>query len=129
MKQEAGVRQAKATLLGNADINQRAGGCDPAGADRPDLRLHELDHVVNAVAGFNVAARRTDEETDVLIAGRRKRHELRAHFLRQFLGDRAVDENRTRLEKVRLRFLAERQFGLLVVLVVVVVHPCFSGVS
>ncbi|MNY73295.1 hypothetical protein D3C86_2120530 [compost metagenome] len=67
-----------------------------------------------------MAAGRADEQADIVIAGGRERHELRADLLRQFLGDRAVDENRARLEKVRLRFLAQGQFGVLVFLVA---HP------
>lgn len=117
--QEAGVRQGQTALLRNRYENQRAGRGGPAGRDYEDLRLDEANHVVDRITGFDMAARRADEHTDVFIRGGSKRDELRADLLRQLHGDAAIDEDRTRLEEVRFRFLADRQFLALVVFVFV----------
>ncbi len=119
MQQEAGVRQAKATFFRHRNIDQRAGGGDPARADDVNLRLDELDHVVDGITRFDMTARRIDVNADVVVAGGGKGHELRADLLRQFLRDATIDEDRTRLEKIRFRFLADRQFLALVVFVFV----------
>ncbi|MNY52161.1 hypothetical protein D3C86_1878080 [compost metagenome] len=134
MQQEARVLQADATLLRRCYEDQRAGGSDPAGADHPDLRLDELDHVVDGITRFDMTARRIDVNANVVVTGGGKSHELRADLLRQFLRDAAIDEDRTRLEKIRFRFLADRQFLALVVFVFVhqrlssVIHACPSDI-
>jgi len=69
-----------------------------------------------------VAAGRVHIDADIIVAGSGKRHELGADLLRQFLRDAAIDEDRTRLEKIRLRVLAQGLLGLLVFLFVFVVH-------
>jgi hypothetical protein len=113
---------------------RRSFGSDPARTDDINLRLDELDHVMDRITRFDMAARRIDVNANVVVAGGGKCHELRANLLRQFLRDATIDEDRTRLEKIRFRFLADRQFLALVVFVFVhqrlssVIHACPSDI-
>ncbi|MNH90164.1 hypothetical protein D3C73_426980 [compost metagenome] len=123
MDEEARVRQRDTAFLRRGCIDQRARGSHPASSDNPDLRLDELDHVMDGIARFDVAAGGVHIDANIFVAGCGERNELRVDLLRQFLGNRTVDEDRARLEKIRLCFLAERQFlGLVVVVVFVVQH-------
>src|SRR3546814_18677154 len=72
MQHVARVRQAQAIFRLGSRIDQRTGAGDPAGADDLHFRLHELDPVVDRVAGFDVAALAIDIDRDrrVGIGGR-----------------------------------------------------------
>ena len=81
---------------------------------------------MNRIARFDMAARRIDKDPDVVVAGSGERRQLRADLVRQFLGDAAIDEDRARFEQVGFRFLAQRQFCRLVVVVAHEPSPCGS---
>src|SRR3546814_19991878 len=56
--------RAQAIFRLGGRIDQRTGAGDPAGADDLHFRLHELDHVVDRVAGFDVADMAIDIDRD-----------------------------------------------------------------
>ena len=97
---EARVRQAETVRAVGAQVDVRAGGGDPARADHLDPRAERLDHVVDRVTGFDMAARRMDHDLDVLvrILGH-EGQEVRGHALGHLHVDFAEDQDRAGLEQ------------------------------
>ena len=98
MEQEAGVGQDVTVFLVGGDIDQRPGAGHPAGAQHADARLDELDHVVDHVAGFHMAAGGRDDHGDGIIAGLGQGKEIDADALGQGVADFAGDHDDARVE-------------------------------
>jgi hypothetical protein len=96
------------------------------GADnfQPDYEAFSARHLTTLNAAASelrqaLAAQHGTQGARRAVGGGSKCNELGADLLRQLHGDTAIDEDRTRLEEVRFRFLADRQFLALVVFVFV----------
>jgi hypothetical protein len=105
-------------LLLAGRINERAGGGDPAGADHVDrhARAHELDDVVDGVAGLHMAAGRIDVDLDRLGGFVDQRQDPRHHAARHLVVDLAEHHDLAPFEEARFQLVDESVGGLLLLL-------------
>ena len=99
MQQEARERQAEAVLPLGAEENMGAGAGDPARADDLHARPAEADHVMDRVAGFDMAARGIEDDADIAVAFGGIGQKLRRHPLGHLHVDFAEDQDRAGLEQ------------------------------
>ena len=131
VEQKAGIGQTVAVSHRRGNEDQCPGAGDPAGADNFDFRLHEANHIVNGIAGFDVTALGIDKQLDVFIGLKKKQKVLLADLFGDFLINLAANHQGAAFEKT-----VEAVFLFAVFLAVVVgikighhkgISPDFAG--